>query len=50
MVRSFIDLHGGRVLIDSSEKGTTFTCIIPSDPPLTEEERHLLQLRDALKE
>jgi len=50
MVRSFIDLHGGRVLIDSTKKGTTFTCIIPADPPLTEEERHLLQLRDALKE
>jgi signal transduction histidine kinase len=30
IVRSFVELHGGRILIDTaSGKGTTFTCIFP---------------------
>lgn len=33
MVRSFIKLHGGQVLLDSEEgKGTLFTCVIPYNP------------------
>jgi signal transduction histidine kinase len=33
MVRSFIGLHGGRVVLDSMlGKGTTFTCVIPYNP------------------
>ena len=43
IVRSFVELHGGRVLIDSAPgEGTTVTCIFPvgepqeSDAPLAE--------------
>ncbi len=32
IVRSFVELHGGRIMIESApEKGTTVTCIFPAD-------------------
>ncbi len=39
MVRSFIGLHGGRVVLDSEQdKGATFTCVIPYNPHVQTEE------------
>lgn len=36
MVKSFIELHGGRVVLESfPEVGTTVTCYLPHHPPLT---------------
>lgn len=36
MVKSFIELHGGRVILDSRpDVGTTVTCLVPEHPPLT---------------
>jgi signal transduction histidine kinase len=32
IVRSFVELHGGRVLLETSvDRGTTITCIFPAD-------------------
>jgi len=32
-VRAMVELHGGRVLIDTApQEGTTVTCIFPIDP------------------
>ncbi|NDE91609.1 MAG: ATP-binding protein, partial [Alphaproteobacteria bacterium] len=34
LVKSFIELHGGRILIDSTKgKGTRITCIVPIKAP-----------------
>ena len=34
LVRSFVELHGGTVSIDSAVgRGTTVTCIFPTEPP-----------------
>ena len=42
MVRSFIDLHGGTIKLDSSaDKGTCFTCIIPYIVPASEDDAEI---------
>ena len=34
IVRSFVELHGGKIFIDSAPgEGTTVTCIFPVDDP-----------------
>lgn len=39
MVKSFIELHGGKVILDSRpDVGTTVTCLVPEHPPLTSAE------------
>ncbi len=43
MVKNFIELHGGKVELDSElGKGTTVACLIPHEPPLTLEEKEAL--------
>ncbi len=43
MVKNFIQLHGGKVLLDSAPgKGTTVTCLIPLNPPVTEDEKAMI--------
>ncbi|MEM7012790.1 MAG: ATP-binding protein [Verrucomicrobiota bacterium] len=38
IVKSFVELHGGSVDIQSAEgKGTTVTCVFPSQPELTDQ-------------
>ena len=40
IVRSFVELHGGRILIDSTPgEGTAVTCIFPAEPIETGGER-----------
>ncbi len=49
MVKNFIELHGGKVTLDSTlGVGTTVSCYIPYDPPVTQQEKSALGTPESL--
>jgi signal transduction histidine kinase len=44
MVQSFIQLHGGKVELESEVgEGTTVRCFLPETPPVIEQKKHMMQ-------